>query len=30
MKFITRPAFRLVPDGTRIRYRSGRFAGLNV
>ncbi|GAA5264375.1 MAG: protein translocase subunit SecF [Acidiphilium sp.] len=30
MKFITRPAFRLVPDGTRIRFMNGRFAGLIV
>ena len=30
MKFLTRPAFRLVPDGTRIRFMNGRFAGLLV
>ena len=28
MKFLTRPAFRLVPDGTRIRFMKGRFIGL--
>lgn len=30
MKFLTRPAFRLVPDGTRIRFMKGRFLGLIV
>lgn len=28
MKFLTRPAFRMVPDGTRIRFMRGRFLGL--
>ena len=30
MKFITHPAFRLVPDGTQIRFMRGRFIGLAV
>ncbi|CAG4927384.1 unnamed protein product [Acidocella sp. C78] len=30
MKFLTRPAFRLVPDGTRIQFMKGRFIGLAV
>jgi len=30
MKFLTTPAFRLVPDGTRIRFMKGRFIGLMV
>ena len=30
MKFFYRPMFRLVPDGTRIRFMKGRFAGLIV
>jgi preprotein translocase SecF subunit len=30
MKFFYRPMFRLVPDGTRIRFMNGRYAGLIV
>lgn len=30
MKFFYRPLFRLVPDGTRIRFMNGRYAGLIV
>jgi preprotein translocase subunit SecD/preprotein translocase subunit SecF len=28
LRFLTRPAFRLVPDGTRIHFMRGRFIGL--
>jgi len=30
MNFLMRPMFRFVPDGTRIRFMNGRFAGLIV
>jgi len=30
MRFFYRPLFRLVPDGTRIKFMRGRFAGLMV
>jgi preprotein translocase SecF subunit len=30
MRFFYRPMFRLVPDGTRIRFMNGRYAGLIV
>ncbi len=30
MIFLTRPVFRFVPDGTRIRFMNGRFAGLLI
>jgi preprotein translocase subunit SecD/preprotein translocase subunit SecF len=29
-RFLTHPAFRIVPDGTRIKFMRGRFAGLAV
>ncbi len=30
MNFLMKPMFRFVPDGTRIRFMNGRFAGLIV